>query len=179
MSNIIGLAGKAKSGKDTIANYLKLHYPFQSVAFADPIREGMRAILGLEDRHFAHPDKEVVIPEFGKSPRQMMQTLGTEWGRNCVNDDLWLILAKKKIDAYHKLGFNVVITDVRFENEADMIRKAGGVIWHIERGVAGTPHGHASEAGVQKGAFDWIISNNGTLASLYGTVDSILERMHG
>lgn len=168
---LIGLTGKAGSGKDTVANYLKKDHWWQSVAFADPIRAGMRAIIGLEDKHFQHPDKEVVLPEFGKSPRQMMQTLGTEWGRECVNQDLWLILADKKIKQFHAQGFNVAVTDVRFENEAEFIRKQGGTIVHVHRDVAGTPHNHPSEAGVDYCEQDIIIFNNASLIDLYDAVE--------
>lgn len=172
---LIGFTGKAGSGKDTAANYLKQNYPFKSVAFADPIRAGMRSMIGLEDRHFAHPDKEVVLPELGKSPRQMMQTLGTEWGRVTVNQDIWLILAGKKIDEYQREGYHVAITDVRFENEAAYLRSRGALIVHVLRGEAGTPHAHASEAGIQRNPEDWIIYNNGSLEDLYACVDAAFQ----
>lgn len=174
---LIGMAGKAGSGKDTAANFLKEHYPFRSVAFADPIRAGMTAMLGLEAKHFAHPFKEEVIPEIGKSPRQMMQALGTEWARECVNVDLWLILAKKKVDEYHADGYDVVITDVRFENEAAMIRNAGGTIVHIVRGN-GTAVAHASEAGVKVHENDYYINNNGTLEDLYSLMDGLINELY-
>ena len=170
---LIGIAGKAGSGKDTVADYLKANYNFESVAFAEPIREGMRAMLKLEDEHFQHPGKEVVLEEFGKSPREMMQTLGTDWARDCVNKDLWLILAAKSVKEWHYQGYNVVITDVRFANEADYIRKHGGVVWHINRADAGTPHGHVSEAGVAFDTRDEVIDNNGTLYKLYQQVNSL------
>lgn len=175
---LVGVAGKAGSGKDTVGNFLKEHYPFRSVAFADPIRAGMRAILGLTDKHFSHPDKEVVLPEFGKSPRQMMQSLGTEWARECVNQDLWLILAGKKIDEYNASGYDVVITDVRFENEAAFIRNQGGVIWHVKRGN-GTAVAHASEAGIAYAVGDSVIENYGTLDQLHSKVDAMLTEIYG
>jgi len=168
---LIGITGKAGSGKDTVADYLKASSNFRSIAFADPIRAGMKAIFGFDDRLFQHPDKEVILEEFGKSPRQMMQTLGTEWGRESVNTDLWLILAGIKVKALSARGYNVAITDVRFENEAEYIRSSGGEIWHIQRGVAGTKHVHTSEAGVGFVDGDLLIDNNGTLAQLYEQVD--------
>jgi hypothetical protein len=174
---LIGIAGKAGSGKDTAANYLKECYNFRSVAFADPIRAGMKAIIGLDDYHFAHPTKEVVLPEFGKSPRQMMQTLGTEWGRQLVNQDLWLILAGIRKAEWNGIGYDVVITDVRFENEAAWIREQGGVVWHILRGES-CAAAHASEAGVKFHPYDdELIENNGTLQSLYDQVAYLYGRI--
>lgn len=176
MKKLIGITGKAGSGKDTVAAYLGQAFNFQSVAFADPIRDGMRGMLGLEDKHFQHPGKEAVLPEFGKSPRQMMQTLGTQWARDCVNKDLWLILAAKKVKALHFEGFNVAVTDVRFNNEADYIRASGGSIWHVSRDGASTPHAHSSEAGVFFEGSDKTLDNNGSLYSLYTQVNSLWEK---
>lgn len=173
MTKLIGLTGKAASGKDTVANYLKATYGFKSLALAEPIRAGMRAMLGMEDKHFQHPDKEVVLQEFGKSPREMMQTLGTQWARTLVHQDLWLILAGKKVVAYKSEGFNVAITDVRFANEAEYVRAQGGVVWHVSRAVAGTPHKHASEAGVAFVNGDKVIDNNGTLFNLYQQINEL------
>lgn len=171
---LLGFTGKAGSGKDTAANFLKQYYAFKSVAFADPIRAGMRAICGLEDKHFQHPDKEVVLPEFGKSPRQMMQTLGTEWARERVHQDFWLILAGKKVAEYQEAGYNVAITDVRFENEAAWLRSKGGILVHVIRPNAGTtPHAHASEAGVKQEYMDWVIYNTSTLQDLYTNVQNL------
>lgn len=175
LTRVIGIAGRAKSGKDTVADFLKEYCHFKSTAFAEPIRAGMRAILGLEDKHFQHPDKEVVLEQFGKSPREMMQTLGTQWGRECVNKDLWLILAGSKIKAHQDAGYNVAVTDVRFANEADYIRRQGGTIWHISRDVAGTPHTHESEAGISFVEGDSAIDNNGTLDYLYHQIRKLLE----
>jgi hypothetical protein len=176
LTKIIGIAGRAGSGKDTVADFLKEVAHFKSVAFAEPIRAGMRAILGLEDKHFQHPDKEVVLEQFGKSPREMMQTLGTQWGRECVNKDLWLILAGSKIKAHQDAGYNVAVTDVRFDNEAEYIRSKGGTIWHLYRDTAGTPHMHASESGIEFEPWDEIINNNGTLHSLHMRVLELWQR---
>lgn len=170
---LIGIAGTAGSGKDTAADFLKLHYNYKSVAFADPIRAGMKAIAGLEDKHFQHPTKEIVLVEFGKSPRQMMQTLGTDWARELVHKDFWLILAGKHVENIHKDGYHAVITDVRFENEANYVRSKGGVVWHLKRNGAGTEHVHASEAGVAFLDGDSVIDNNGSLLNLYMQVSEL------
>lgn len=174
---LIGVTGKAASGKDTVGNYLKTVQGFEGVAFADSIRDGMRAMFGFTDKHFAHPDKEVVLPQYGKSPRQMMQTLGTEWGRQCVNEDLWLIVAGEKVQKFHDFGFDVVITDVRFLNEAEWVRANGGVVWHVVRqGIAGVSE-HLSEAGVSFEQGDVIIENDSTIQALHVRVLHALMEM--
>lgn len=173
---LIGLTGKAGSGKDTVGDYLYEHYNYRGISFAQPVRNALAAIFDLPYESFQHPWKEQPLPMIGRSPRQLMQTLATEWGRNLVHPDLWLILAKESIEVGWAGGFDVVITDVRFENEASMIRDLGGTVWHIKRNTAGTPHQHASEAGV---AFDPItdrmIDNNGPLNELYAEVDRVMS----
>lgn len=171
---IIGLCGKARSGKDTAANMLQTIKPTAGkVAFADPVRAGAKAMFGFTDEHLHGKLKEVVIPRYGKSPRQIMQTLGTEWGRDTIHEDLWLLIAEEKIDAFVEAGRWAIVTDVRFENEADFVRKKGGQIWHIHRGDAPAVSKHPSEAGVTFRADlgDIVIDNNGTLDDLFEQVD--------
>lgn len=163
---LIALAGPAYCGKDTVAAILKKQFPVKSVAFADPIRDALRAMLGLNDDHFFGHLKEVDIPWLGKSPRKLMQTLGTEWGRGLIHEDLWLLIAGRKINDLMASGYHAVVTDCRFENEAAYIRNQGGVIWHIERNGTKSVSAHKSEAGVAFAWGDVKIDNNGTLSDL-------------
>lgn len=168
---LIGLAGKARSGKDTIGQLLDRAFGCSLISFAQPIRDGLNAMIpGLNQEHFHGSLKEKPVPWIGKSPRQMMQYLGTEWGRTLVNENLWLLIAKHKIEAAHENFRHVVVTDVRFENEADFIRSLGGVIWHVSRGDAPSVNAHPSEAGVAFKAGDVLIDNNGSLEELNDTV---------
>lgn len=168
---LIGLTAPARAGKDTIGDMLSKHFNSARVAFAAPLRSALRAMIpDLTDEHFFGSLKEVPLDWLGKSPRQLMQTLGTEWGRNLIHSEIWLKLAERAIDKYHSQQFHVVVTDVRFENEAHFIRQKGGQIWHIRRGDAPKVNAHASEAGVQVVKGDLIIDNNGSLDQLEGLV---------
>lgn len=163
---IVGLAGPARCGKDTVASLLHRVFNTGSVAFADPIRDSLKAMLGLEWEHFHGKLKEVEIDWLGKSPRQLMQTLGTEWGRDRVNPDIWLLIAGRKMDKILE-DRGVVVTDVRFENEAEYIRSKGGEVWHISRPGIQAVNAHASEAGVKfVPGVDKKIINDGTLDDL-------------
>lgn len=163
---LIALAGPAYCGKDTVAGILRREFPVCSLAFADPIRLMLRNAFNLTDEHFFGKLKEVPLDWLGKSPRQLMQTLGTEWGRGLIHEDLWLILAERKVSEIHASGFHAVITDCRFENEAERVRKLGGVVWHISRGAARPVSAHVSEMGIQFKPGDKRIDNNGTLEDL-------------
>ena len=65
-----------------------------------------------------------------------MQTLGTEWGRDQVHPELWIRHAQRRLDNYRRVSVNVVVTDVRFPNEADWLRANGGELWHVLRKTA-------------------------------------------
>src|SRR4051812_49215672 len=124
---LIGLTGKARSGKDTVASFLIEQFAVRTLAFARPLKEGLKTMFHLTEEHVNGSLKETVIPEFGKSPRQMLQTLGTDWGRSLVADDIWLIVAKRNIEQWLHEHDDVAITDVRFDNEANMVRDMGGI----------------------------------------------------
>lgn len=170
---LIGLTGKARSGKDTVASMLRKTHNTQSVAFASPLKEGLKTMFGLTEEHVNGSLKEVPLEWLGKSPRNLLQTLGTEWGRDCVHQDLWLLLAKRRIAMYMKLGTPVVVTDVRFDNEAEMVRGLGGQVWHIYRKDAPGVAAHASEGGVTFAESDILVYNNGTLEELEELVNEI------
>ncbi|MFJ2527168.1 deoxynucleotide monophosphate kinase [Pseudomonas helmanticensis] len=163
---LLGLAGLARSGKDTAAQHLVNHHGFESYAFADPLRDGLMHILNLSPCDFEGDQKEQPLPWLGRSPRQLMQSLGTEWGRNSVHPELWLLLAAQNLDLLarthdHAKGF--VVSDIRFENEADFIRKRGGIVIHLQRPKAKQVNSHISESGVEVQAKDIVITNDGSI----------------
>lgn len=177
---LIGLAGAAGAGKGSVANVLVTGAGFVEIAFADPIYEAVAAITGisvekLKDRRI----KEAVIPWLGKSPRELLQLLGTEFGRNMIRDSIWVDRAMRTVDWHDSIGAHTVITDVRFDNEAEAIRGRGGVIWQVVREtpscLAEDAARHASEAGIRPDLVDLVVSNNGTLEDLCGVVATALR----
>lgn len=170
---LIGLAGPARSGKDTVAKLLKTAVGnVESLAFADPIRNMLGAGFGFDERHFNGPLKEVQIDWIGKSYRQMAQTLGTEWGREQVNQNLWVLHAWERAKKFHAEGKHVVVTDVRFNNEADFLREHGATVWHVVRPNVQAVQAHVSEAGILWSTEDFTIVNNSTVEDL---LDNVLE----
>ncbi|VBI24437.1 deoxynucleotide monophosphate kinase family protein [Burkholderia pseudomallei] len=174
---MIGIAGRASAGKDTIGNYLVEHHNYGQVSFAEPLRQFVCKLVGI-DRRALDFVKEDPVPWLGKSPRQMLQTLGTEWGRMLVNENIWVLVAMDEARRLQRhSGKSAVITDVRFDNEADAIRQRGGRIIHVARPDALAVASHVSEAGVTREPADFVIVNDGTLDDLYATVDEIMERL--
>lgn len=170
---LIGLTGRARSGKSTAAEHLVGTYLLEHYAFADPLRDGLMAIFNLDPTDFEGDRKEQPLAWLDRSPRQLMQSMGTEWARNTVHPDVWVKLAEQNLDYMTKalgavLGF--VVSDVRFENEADLIRRRGGTVIHIFRPDAQAVNPHVSEAGVAADKDDLTLTN-------YGTVDEFLRSL--
>lgn len=135
---LIGITGFKRSGKDTLALGLCAELGIQQFSFADPIRNAVCEILGWT-RAELEVRKEELIPWLGTTPRHMMQTMGTEWGRNQIHDQLWVL------SMFQRMGTaGGVTSDVRFPNEAAAILDRGGVILRVHRPGCESD-GHASE----------------------------------
>lgn len=164
---LIGLAGAAGCGKDTLADQFVLHDVYEKYRFADPIKAMLAQFHIRPDVWEDHAQKEKPIPWLGKSPRYMAQTLGTEWGREMINPDIWVLLAKGRWNVVNANsdGGRLVVSDVRFPNEARWIRKAGGILIHVDRPasthVIDNP-GHVTENGVPAGVCHVQVTNDGT-----------------
>lgn len=178
---LIGLHGLARTGKDTAANYLAAQHMLITYAFAKPLKAALQQMFNLSDEQLNGALKEIPLNGIGKSPRQLMQLLGTEWGRHLVHDDLWMLLAKQNMDSMVELqdgylpGF--VISDVRFENEAEWVRAHGGTIVHLLRPEASAVNPHISEAGISIQDNDAVIHNNSDLAHLFGQLDCLFSTL--
>jgi hypothetical protein len=178
---IIGITGRARSGKDTLADMIvEASGHGIRLSFAEPIREFVARVTGLSVESLTDgPAKETPLPEFGnKSPRQMMQTLGTEWGREMIDQNLWITAAHKRIEKFGRLNERVrphvvVFSDVRFENEAALIRDMGGLVVHVTRPGAIAVNEHVSEAGVSAHPADILVQNLAGLDHLQAVAKSL------
>lgn len=161
MTQLIGLAGRARSGKDTSANYLAQTLGWDTYAFADPIKDMLTPVFG---HHFRSGNREEPFEWLGKSPRQLMQTLGTEWGRELIHPHLWILLANERLKVLRESGSGLIISDVRFQNEADWIRSEGGIVVEVRRPDLEKVQEHKSEQWEVDA--DVVIDNDGDLYTL-------------
>lgn len=174
MKQIIGLTGLARSGKDTVALHLNENAGYSSYAFAQPIKQACKVIFNWSKSHVNGELKEVVDPLYGVSPRMAMQSLGTEWGRESINSSIWLLRAQSEIQSNSKL----VITDIRFNNEAELIKENGGIVIEVRRNDRESVYQHKSELGISPQLIDFTIDNNGSISELYNQVDEIIRTTH-
>jgi len=180
---IIGLAGKARSGKDTVAGMIQdtLELDFQELAvkyaLAGPLKEAAAKMFGIHLDDFYNDNKETPNDFWGISPREIAQKFGTECAREVFREDFWLKRMEMEMTSTNCDVF--VITDIRFRNEADWVRSHGGEIWHVVRPSIGdgVVRDHASEAGIEFVEGDVSISNDGSLPQLEKRVLTFLDNI--
>lgn len=166
---LIALSGPAGSGKSTAAAYL-VDKGYTLVKFAGPLKAMCRAI-GLGDEHIEGSLKERPLDWLqGKSPREFMQMLGTEFGRDCIGQHFWVGLWERAALEVLDGGGRVVVDDCRFSNEADAVRKLGGVVVRLA-GRGGLSGGHASES--MDWAPDSVLVNTGSQKDLRDAVGRV------
>ena len=198
---IIGIAGLAGSGKDTVARLIAERIRTKRIVLAEPLKLAAIAMFDTygvgEAQCFG--DSELRGMKLGDltledgtplTLRTVLQTLGTEWGRDTINKDLWTKIGLARAQRALQLDFEcAVITDCRFNNEFKAIRAAGGQLWHLIRHdatmVGGTKAelAHSSEADLQPTEIRYwplaklrtaIIHNNGSVEDLRARIDMLI-----
>ena len=187
---IVGLHGAAGSGKDTAAGFLT-DRGFVQIALADPMKRLAAELWGAsEEQLWGESDmrgSQLPGAPDGMTARRALQLIGTEIGRQ-IDRDVWVrhavaqarrALRSGPLVYDRRYGFvfgavdlppaGVVISDVRYRNELDVIRDAGGTLIKVRRqgaGLLGSDGDHPSEAGLTDDLFDRVIDNNGSLDDL-------------
>lgn len=198
---VIGLAGRARAGKNTVAEILESIGPgFCQCAFADALRDEVIDAFKVSSDVFNNDDlKERKDPALAiircddiefidrmtalghnlitpRTPREIMQLWGTEYRRNQISD-YWIDKLSLFIHEQIKCGTRkFVVTDVRFEDEAQLIKRMNGNVWLIQRDAADSkPARHRSEQINSISSIDKTIINNRDLFSLTCSVMAIYE----
>ena len=210
--NTIGILGNIGSGKNTVAQYLATQGCIPT-SFAGPIKDLCTSVFGWprdmlegetdESREFRENidlywSKKLGIPYF--TPRLALQLIGTEVMRDHFHPDIWLNSLEYRVKKLHNENECVVISDVRFKNELDLIKRVGGTTILVQRderpewydialaannGDAVAKHIMSRDfKHVHESEWDWVgcdidytINNNGTLEDLYANIDVIIEKL--
>jgi len=160
---IIGIAGKKRSGKDTTADIIKCYSgnKVKTFAFATILKEVIQKVFLISDEEMNN-QKEVKIERLGYSPRQLLQQFGDHFRE--INPNVFIDYMDHIISSQVK---TVIITDVRFDDECQFIKKHNGVIIGIDAeerlsALRARVDNHITEKGVSKDLVDFWVTNNGT-----------------
>ena len=191
---LVGMAGRAGAGKDTCAAILASAHACATLAFADAVRAELAKAFGVDVRLFTDrrlkesPTLELALKrcadltfvdlvmaagigmtyEKAISPRTAMRLWGTEYRRTHCGGDYWLSRAHERIEVLHREGWRrIVITDVRFLNEAKFVQMIGGEVWRIRRQLSDqVDAAHQSEMQVESISPNRTLHNDSTVSAL-------------
>ena len=167
---IIGISGKKRSGKDTVYELIRILKQGDGIvpvraAFGDQIKEEVAGVTGVDVDH---------IEEHKERFRPMLQWWGADFRRHYKGESYWLdkMLVKMKTITGNEV---LVITDVRYPNEAELVKEAGGIMIRVERDT-GLEDAHSSENLLDSfEGFDYQLTNNGTVFDLKEKVARIVD----
>ena len=188
---LIGFSGKKGSGKSYFADYLVNNKLFIKLSFASPLKEITKILFNLSDEDVKDPiKKELINPKFNASPRELMQWLGTDIMREEFNKkfnysgSIWIDSVKDKVKTLLDNNKDVVIDDVRFQNEVDMIHSLGGIVINLHNDLDNTltnsTSTHSSEN--QKLTFNYEFVNDKSYSNTYDiylNLDLLFNKHHG
>lgn len=161
---LIAFTGWKGCGKSSAAKAL---WPTHvKVSFADPLRTMLIASGICTVAQMVDPvSKETPIEWLDDvTPRFILQTLGTEWGRDTICKEIWVRLGERTIQNRLGNGIGVVVDDVRFKEEAEVIKRLGGIVVQITREGIDRTSGHSSENPLDPKYIDRIIHHPAELA---------------
>ncbi len=182
--DLVGLVGRKRSGKDTAALGLVIR-GWQKAAFATPLREVVKTMFLLTDADCDDPDRKEQPGPMGVSYRRGMQAVGTELVRDQLStvlpevghEGFWIQHMRRRIAHARATGTKLVITDVRFRDEAEAILALGGILVHVRRLGLNTTDSHASETGVDdivEALAPTVVDNDSTPAELQTRLQEVV-----
>ena len=178
--NIIGITGRKRHGKDTLGDYLVQHYGYTKIGFADALKEGCRHIFGFNDDQLYGNSKEIDDEFWKASPRKVLQYVATELFRDQISrvlpevkDDIWVKVVEKTI--LQNPDKKYVITDVRFNNELEFVKKYNGLTLKVQRDTLTNIDSHISESFIDELKTHYTLKNSGTLEELYKKLENVMD----
>jgi len=170
---ILGILGRSRTGKDCVARYFESYFGFEVHRLSSPVKSACKELLGLSDEHIEGSLKDVVL--YGKTytPRDCMTWLASETKARFSESFLFDRLLERT------RGQNIIIPDVRYHEDVQLIRAHGGVIIKLTRAAAPIKHKFEDHVDDVDDA-DYVVCNDGTLEDLRLTIQCISHRIkHG
>jgi len=145
------------------------------LSFASPIKDMVETLLFQFNIDPSMYDKEDPLPLPGEpSFRKLCQTLGTEWGRELISKEIWIEALRAKIRQQSPPQTPIFIDDLRFPDEAEMLRQEGFKIVYLYRGDQ--EDSHASESMISELPHDYVIANTKDVFHLKDRLIDLIRR---
>lgn len=179
---LVALMGPAGAGKTTAQRYLEAQHGFKARAFADPIKCMLEGLLVDVDADWAHLHEphlklQPIAELGGLTARQLMTSLG-DWGRS-LHPTWWIDATARALGLPHApVAPRLVVSDVRYPNEAAWVRAMGGRIWRIQRSALPDTPAHSSEWAQENISADLTLYNNGEVADLHRQLAEQMALLH-
>ncbi len=170
---VIVFVGAKGSGKSEAAKFLQEEFGVRRTRFADPIKKMLMSGFNLELNDVDGGSKELPSSKLlNKTPRYAMMTLGTEWGRIMIGQDVWINAWSNTIPKHGPIS----VDDMRFPNEYDFVKNVmDGIVIRIHREGFNIDGSHASES--HDLPYDFIIPNNGSIEDLNNMMASLYSKI--
>lgn len=194
---VLGLGGAYGSGKDEIASRLVLH-GWLNYGMSDMLNQSLLVLNPMipitDDPDWAlHPPEEYTWMRYqvfhaqvgyvkakeNPEVRRLLQVLGTDVGREMIDQNVWVDMTRRSMQKSIDLGYKVVVTGIRYENELQMVQAMGGSAWWVHRSghsMVGTSATHSSETTLNYEDFDDVYYNTSTLKDLHADIDNMVIR---
>lgn len=175
ITTLIGFTGRQYVGKSTMAHNFAKQSTFSVYAYADPLKESLSVLTGLPLKHFTDPIlKRGLVPGTNVTCRELMQKYATDFVREMIHPDYWVIRMKERLPY---AGKYVIIDDIRFDNEAQFILDNGGIIIKLTRNDSPRTDTHKSENGISEELIDLCIEIPEGEIQAYNYVSSELRSL--
>jgi len=169
---IIGLLGRSRSGKDTVADHLMVLFPeYQIKRLSAPLKEASVALYGFTSAQIEGPLKEVTDARWSKTPRECIQSL-TEYMMDHMGKDFFTKRLWDQCQSQHLT--HIIIPDIRYEHDIYEIHRRGGIVIKVERPNNPFPR-HAFENQIDFIKGDYRILNDSTIESLQKQVEQLIK----
>jgi dephospho-CoA kinase len=166
---IIGLLGRSRRGKDTIAEYIIKKYPvYKNIKLAKPIKDAARSLYDFTYEQVEGAEKEIIDRRWNITPRDALVFITTSFMNKMGTD----FFTRRLFDNL-AIDDKVIISDLRYQNDIEEIKKRNGIVIKVLRDIEPN-HNWESHIDNFTDNINYTINNNGSLKDLYNQIDQII-----
>jgi len=169
---IIGLLGRSRAGKDTIAEYICSQYPYyQIVRLSYPLKKAVCCMYDFTMDQVESSSKETIDLRWNKTPRETIQSL-TQYMMSYMGHDFF---TKKLFQAYEngKYSNHIIIPDIRYPHDIVEIEKRGGIVIKVER--PNNPVNHEFEKHIDNLQGTFTVINDKGIDDLHEKIKNLIK----